>query len=741
MERAISLAQPRRASRWTTPAVTVALVCLAAGAAWRFVALALGWIAPWGAAAALPANADPQPLVRSAVVTWLWLAALFFWCTAMHPGWSRRLLSDVVLAVAGLGLAASAVVPLTYGDGRVVLVRLASLAWRLLLNQWINPALLGVLALAAFAAIDWYRNDLRRLMTVARVVVQATPRLRALVVALTVAVLVAVHVGDLLSPVGPGALWGRVPQPYDLLQLVPRPDAASLPGPAIVPVPSARLPFLAYWLFAVSAAASNGRAVTGLGLLGSVARLLPAGAEGWLVRVVAIGSSAALSWRLSRQPARVWGSWHRWILAWLAIVALDLRWSELLRSLDRPLTPDAQVFLAAATWTMDLPRFDDKWFISSHIGMLYQGLNSSVGGALFIVVTWLVDGAIGLSRVPIVLVSVFSSVVLVIVTAALGRQWTGRTAGVLAASFLALSPALARQSAYGLREEFTATAATSAVILLFCCPARGRTAVAAVFCLSIAMLTRLETMLPLAVAFVLAAVVRRWPIRRTLGAALVVAVLVGPLLVGYALTTGDPLRPINFTARVDAQNELEAPTQGPALRTSGPAIGENAGPGLAAWYVGRRGAVQLAGVALLGAAGIVWDTIATPEQLWPFRLFGAAPAVATVLGCVALLAGAALSARRAWPLLVYGCAAAAPYVVRHGLGLWEERLAYLLHPVAAVLVAHALVCTVQVLEGPVGRLRSAPEWRALLGESLVARRAAGLTEWRQAARRHPAEIR
>ena len=727
----------RRPLRVPRLALTAALACVAAVAASLAAATALGWTAAWGTARALAPTADPTPLARLGLLVWLSCLALCVWSTIAHPSWSRRMLADRSLVALLFTLAAALAVPMIYGDGLLVLSRLAGLLWRLLLTSWIYPVFFGAASLAAVAVVDWHRESFTPTLRAARNALFPISRRRLFLVA-AVIVVVASHAADLATLLGPGALGGLLPQPYDLIQLVPRVDAGGVALTTFIPIPSSRVPFLAYWIFTVPAAAAaaaaapRGHAAVIVALVtgaAALARLLPAGIEGYLALAAALAAFVSLVWQRRRGPRRCasWIGWHAWALAALLVVAFDLRWSQLLLSLNRPLPPDAQEFLASASSLMGLPRFGEKWYVSSHLGLVYASLNPTHGGALFVLFTWLMDQFFGLSRVPIALLSLLSSVALVAATFALGRQWFGRTTGVLAASFLALSSPLARQSAYGLREELTALATTIALVLLFSRPGRGSAALSAAVCMSVAILTRLETALPLAVAFGLAVVMRRWPVRRIVGGALVAVALVGPLLVGYAINTGDPLRPINATARVDSQNELEAPSQGLELRSAGPAIDGTSQPAIVAWYFGRRSAVEFAAVTAIGAAEMTWDTLATPEQLWPFRLFGPVPPLARALGCATLLFGAALSARRAWPLLLYGAAAAAPYVVRHGLGLWEERLAFLLHPVVAVLVASALLHAATLLARPLGRLRAALESNTLFARWSLVRRAPGLT--------------
>jgi len=291
--------------------------------------------------------------------------------------------------------------------------------------------------------------------------------------------------------------------------------------------------------------------------------------------LVVLAACAAL-WLIRRRdvhPARA-----PWLaVACLAITALamDVRWTELIRLRYDALVPDAQGYQAIANefpqkmaryWTGRASGLLDALFAAGFDGkanaaaVFYAGGNNGREPGWPVVIR-LLSNVIGISAFHTRLASLLLGVAAAGLTTWLGWRLLHPSVGILAGLLLAFHHGQAENSVAGLREEMVAALFLVLTGLLFAGHKRGAAPswlkVLAIGAAAGYLILVRGDMLVLAGGTVtLAGLGLRWPWRRLLTALAVMGALAGPMYVGYAFTHRDPFFPGTFGATVNRNLEF-----------------------------------------------------------------------------------------------------------------------------------------------------------------------------------------
>jgi hypothetical protein len=282
------------------------------------------------------------------------------------------------------------------------------------------------------------------------------------------------------------------------------------------------------------------------------------------------------------------GAWVFVLCLVVSVVAVDARWQELMRVRYEFLLPDAVGYKAiAAEYPAKMAHY--------HLGRQSALLDDLYAGGYDGRASWLaifyaaenngrepgwpallrlVFDLLGVSAFHSRLTSLGLSALVAGLTCWLGSRTLHPIAGVLGGLFYAFNPAQIANSVAGLREELVGLAFL-ALVAAFVVPARphswsfswpfrgrarqpvGWTRVLVVGAAGAALVLVRADMLPLAATTItLGALALRWPWRAWLTGSAIVALLAGPMYLGFWFTRLDPFYPGTYGATVNRNLEF-----------------------------------------------------------------------------------------------------------------------------------------------------------------------------------------
>jgi hypothetical protein len=300
--------------------------------------------------------------------------------------------------------------------------------------------------------------------------------------------------------------------------------------------------------------------------------------QGALLVAGAILVGTAARARLAR--GREGGAGRR--IAWVAVgcllvalVAVEARWEELIRVRYEYLLPDAQGYQAiAAEFPLKMAHYRaerptpllDELYASGYDGrasipaVFYAGGNNG-REPLWPATLRLVYDVLGVSAFHTRLTSLGLGVLVAVLTCWLGWRVLHPLAGIAGGLVVALNRPHIVNSVAGLREELVTVLFLCLLAGLFVGVTRGgragRWRVAGVGVAAGGLiLVRADMLILAGLTLLLGGVAMRWPWRPWLGAAVLAAVLAGPMYVGYAFTHRDPFYPGTYGATVNRNLEF-----------------------------------------------------------------------------------------------------------------------------------------------------------------------------------------
>jgi hypothetical protein len=286
--------------------------------------------------------------------------------------------------------------------------------------------------------------------------------------------------------------------------------------------------------------------------------------------LVALASAAAL-WRSGERSRRALP-----VACLLAgIVALDARWTELMRLRTDFLLPDAQGYQAiAAAWPQKLAHYEaqhpsallDQLYAAGFDGrasvpaVFYAGGNNG-REPLWPATLRLVYNVFGNSAFHSRLTSLGFGVAVAVLTCWLGWRLLHPLIGTVGGLLLALNRPHIVNSVAGLREELLTVLFLVLIAALFAGRPRGRSpawwrlALAGAAAAGV-VLVRADMVVLAGIVVTAAALALRWPWRAWLSTVLVMGLLAGPMYIGYWFTHGDPFYPGTYGATVNRNLEF-----------------------------------------------------------------------------------------------------------------------------------------------------------------------------------------
>ncbi len=404
------------------------------------------------------------------------------------------------------------------------------------------------------------------------------------------------------------------------------------------------------------------------------------------------------------------------LLTGCLLLALQLRWQHLVLDpgYSLPLSADAQSYFDEASKLGEVAHARSL----NLVALFFSGA-TDYREPVFIYLQHLWLEMIGRQELHAVFLSLLASLVWIAASSLAIGALLGSWTGIVVALLLAIDDVWIRNAVIGLREETAGALLMLEVAALYCWPSRqsggrGRLWWAAPLCAAFAGLTRLDA-LPFGL-FVLAwaAVTQRWPLRHMLTAVVVLSLILGGTLGGYARARGEASPSSTIVAtmnwRDEFQDRLGTPGFEPDRRvTAFEYLFVYHTPAQLAWYT-IRGAARIYGTQLFDSLHYRvarWSSVLGPagrfaglDQPW-------FPSVVFLTGCAGLLARRRRRWRTSWlpPALCLvgvlppiGFSAGVP-----GHMLYQARYGYMVAPFASGIIAWSGVRVVRWLAAMAAR--------------------------------------